>query len=90
MVMNPMQMLSPKQQKLLQQVQQYTKDIKAVVIQTPGEITVRLETVNKEAEKFIPQIQDGIINSIAQSLHIMFNIEGRVEKSAIEKGGQIE
>ena len=86
MVMNPMTLLSPKQQEMLKQVQQYTKYINAVVIQTPEDIRVSLETTNKEAEKFIPQIQNGIINSVAQTLYLMFGIVGKIEKGGSEEG----
>lgn len=80
MSMDPLSLLSPKQQKFLANVQQYTKDIKAVIIQSPGEISVRLETENSEAAKFVPQIESGIINSVAQTLHLMFNIVGKIER----------
>ena len=80
MVMNPIAMLSPEQQKFLTEVQKFTKDIHATVVKRDGNgITVTLTASNPQAEPYLPQIQNALISSIAQMLYTMFNIQGRVE-----------
>lgn len=80
MVMNPLQMLSPDQQKMLQEVQKYTKDIRATVHKEgDNSFTVTLNTDNPEAQQYLPQIRESMINSLAQTLYTFFNIKGRVE-----------
>lgn len=80
MVMNPLAMLSPEQQKVLVEVQKFTKDIKAVVKKEGDDIfIVSLNTDNAEAQQYLPQIRTSLINSIAQTLYTFFGIQGRVE-----------
>lgn len=80
MVMNPLQMMSPEQQKLLVEVQKFTKDIKAVIHKEgDNSFTVTLNTDNPEAQQYLPQIQNSMINSLAQTLYTFFNITGTVE-----------
>lgn len=80
MVMNPLQMLNPEQQKLLEEVQKYTKDVKAV-IKKEGEnsFTVTLITDNPEAQQYLSQIRKSMITSLAQTLYTFFGITGRIE-----------
>ena len=79
MAMNPMTMLSEEQQRMLQEVQKYTKDIKAVVKKEgDSSFTVTLNTNNSEAEQYLPQIRASLISSIAQTLYTFFNIQGHV------------
>lgn len=80
MVMNPLAMMSEEQQRMLQEVQKFTKDIKAVVHKEGGNsFTVTLNTNNPEAQQYLPQIRESMINSLAQTLYTFFNITGRVE-----------
>jgi len=80
MVMNPLAMLSQDQQKMLTEVQKFTKDIKAVVKREGSNgFSVTLNTNTPQAEPYLPQIRESLINSIAQTLYTFFNITGRVE-----------
>lgn len=80
MVMNPLTMLNPEQVKMLEEVQKFTKDIKAV-IKKEGDsgFTVILNTDNDQAKQYLPQIRESMINSLAQTLYTFFNITGKVE-----------
>jgi len=80
MVMNPLAMLNPKQQKLLQEVQQYTQDISAVVTIGDDGVKLVLKAKGSEAQKFVPQIYNATVESVAQTLDMMFNIKGKIEK----------
>lgn len=80
MVMNPLAMLNPEQQKMLQEVQKFTKDIKAVVKKEgDSSFTVTLNSENPQAQQYLPQIRESMINSLAQTLYTFFNITGRLE-----------
>lgn len=80
MVVNPIAMLSPEQQKLLTEVQKYTKDIFAVIKKEgDNSFSITLNTNNPQAESYLPQIRDSLINSMAQTLYTFFNIQGRIE-----------
>lgn len=76
---DPMGMLSGEQQQFLQEVQKFTKDINAVIKRDGKSITVLLNTTNTNAEQYLPRIQDAVINSLAQSLYMLFNIKGRIQ-----------
>lgn len=80
MVFNPLSMMSEEQQKMLAEVQKYTKDIKAVVKKEgDNSFAVILDTKNEQAKEYLPQIRDSLINSIAQTLYTFFNIAGKIE-----------
>jgi len=80
MAMNPMTMLNPEQQKMLVEVQKYTKDIKATIKKEGGNsFILTLNTTNPEAQRYLPQIRESMINSLAQSLYTLFGIQGRIE-----------
>ena len=80
MAMNPMLMLGPEQQKMLAEVQKFTTNIKAIVKKHGNNgFTVTLDTNNKEAEQYLPQIRESLISSIAQTLYTFFNIQGKIE-----------
>lgn len=80
MVMNPLAMLSPEQQRLLTEVQKFTKDIKAVVKKEgDNSFSITLHTNNPQAEPYLSQIRNSLINSTAQTLYTFFNISGKVE-----------
>ncbi len=80
MVMNPLTMLNPDQQKLLQEVQKFTKDIIAVIHKEgDNSFTVTLNTENSEAQQYLPQIRGSMINSLAQTLYTFFNITGKID-----------
>lgn len=79
MTMNPLAMLNPEQQKLLEEVQKYTKDVKAVVKKEgSNSFTVTLNSDNPEAQQYLPQIRQSMITSLAQTLYTFFNIKGSV------------
>lgn len=73
-------MLNPEQQKLLAEVQKYTKDINAT-IKREGEnsFSVILNTNNPQAQPYLSQIRNSLISSVAQTLYTFFNVQGRVE-----------
>ena len=79
MVMNPLAMMSEEQQKMLQEVQKFTTDIKATVKKEGNGFTLILDTNNPQAEQYLSQIRDSVISSMAQTLYTLFNIQGRVE-----------
>ena len=80
MVMNPMTMMSEEQQKMLGEVQKYTKDIKAVIHKEGNNTLILiLNTNNSQAEPYLPQIRESLVSSIAQTLYTFFNIQGHVE-----------
>lgn len=77
MVMNPMAFMTPQQQETLKKVQAISKYISAQIKTQDNEIHVLLKTDNPEAAQILPQIQEGLVNSIANSLYQMFNISGK-------------
>jgi len=80
MVMNPMSMMSEEQQKMLGEVQKFTKDIQAVVKKEgDNSFTLTINTDNAEAKPYLSQIRESIINSLAQTLYTFFNITGKIE-----------
>jgi len=80
MVMNPMTMMTPEQQRLLTEVQKYTKDIKAIIKREGNNgLTVILSTNNPQAEPYLSQIRGSLISSLATTLWTFFGITGRVE-----------
>ncbi len=79
MAMNPLTMMSEEQQKMLAEVQKFTKDIKAVVHKEgDNSFTVTLNTNNPKAQEYLPQIRESMISSLAQTLYTFFNIKGSV------------
>ena len=77
MVMNPMAFMSPQQQETLKKVQAVSKNITAEISTSHNEIHVLLKTDNPEAVQLLPQIQEGLVNSIANTLYQMFEITGK-------------
>ena len=77
MVMNPMAFMTPQQQEMLKKVQAISKDISAQIKTSDNEIHVLLNTDNPDAAQLIPQIQEGLVNSLASTLYQMFNISGK-------------
>lgn len=81
MVMNPLAMMSEEQQKMLAEVQKFTKDIKCVVKKEgDNSFTVTLNTDNAQAKEYLPQIRTSMITSLAQTLYTFFGITGKVEE----------
>lgn len=80
MVMSPMSMMTPEQQRLLTEVQKYTKDIHALIKRDGNNsLTVILNTTNPLAEPYLSQIRNSLISSLATTLYTFFNIQGHVE-----------
>lgn len=75
-MVNPLAFLSPQQQEMLKKIQAVSQHIKAQIKTSDNELQVSLKTENPEAVQLVPQIQEALVNSIAQTLYQMFNIEG--------------
>lgn len=76
MAMNPMAFMTPQQQEMLKRVQAVSKNISAQIKTSDNEIHVWLNTDNPEAAQLLPQIQEGLVNSLANTLYQMFGIAG--------------
>ncbi len=76
MVLNPIAFATPQQREQLVQAQQFTKKIKYVVRTEGNRIEFSLITDDKEAAQLLPQIQEGIVNSVTQMLYTMFAMSG--------------
>jgi hypothetical protein len=77
MVMNPLAFLTPQQQEVLQRIQAVSKNINAEIKTSDNQLQVWLKTDNPEAAQLVPQIQEALVNSIANTLYQMFNITGQ-------------
>ena len=77
MVMNPLAFLTPQQQEVLQRIQAVSKNINAEIKTSDNQLQVWLKTDNPEAAQLVPQIQEALVNSIANTLYQMFNISGQ-------------
>ena len=76
MVFNPIAFAIPQQREQLVQAQQFTRKIKYVVRTEGNRIEFSLITEDKEAAQLLPQIQEGIVNSVTQMLYTMFAMSG--------------
>ena len=76
MVFNPIAFATPQQREQLVQTQQFTRKIKYVVRTEGNRIEFSLITDDKEAAQLLPQIQEGIVNSVTQMLYTMFAMSG--------------
>jgi len=79
-MVNPMGFMTPEQMEMVAKIQEHTDSIKALVVRHKGVITITLSTQNEEAKEYVPQVQDALIKSIAQSLQILFGITGTIEE----------
>jgi len=77
MVMNPLAFLTPQQQEVLQRIQAVSKNINAEIKTSDNQLQVWLKTDNPEAAQLVPQIQEALVSSIANTLYQMFNIIGQ-------------
>ncbi len=76
MVFNPIAFATPQQREQLVQAQQFTRKIKYVIHTGANRVEVSLTTDDAEAAKLLPQIQEGIVMSVAQMLYTMFAMSG--------------
>jgi hypothetical protein len=76
MVFNPIAFATPQQREQLVQAQRFTKKIKYVVHAEGNRIEFSLVTDDVEAAQLLPQIQEGIVNSVTQMLYTMFAMSG--------------
>jgi len=78
MVFNPMAMATPQQREQLAKMQQFTKNVKYIVHTDDSEnrVEVSLKTDDPKAAQLLPQIREGIVDSITQMLYTMFAMEG--------------
>lgn len=74
-----MSMLNAEQQRAIAEVQKHTNYIKATITSDDKSVTCSLTTTEKEAEQWIPQIKEGMIQSIAQTLQVLFGISGEIK-----------
>ena len=73
MVFNPMAMATPQQREQLAKMQQFTKNVKYIVHTDDSEnrVEVSLKTDDPKAAQLLPQIREGIVDSITQMLYTM-------------------
>jgi len=76
MVFNPIAFTTPQQREQLVQAQRFTRKIKYVIHTEGNRIEFSLITDDKEAAQLLPQIQEGIVNSVTQMLYTMFAMSG--------------
>lgn len=76
-MVNPLAFLSPQQQEVLEKIQAISQNINAQIKTSDNEVQISLKTDNPEAAQLVPQIQEALVNSIAQTLYQMFNITGK-------------
>jgi hypothetical protein len=79
MVFNPLAMMTPQQREQLAKMQQFTKNVKYTVHTDDDEnhVEVFLKTDDSQAAQLLPQIREGIVDSITQMLYTMFAMEGK-------------
>ncbi len=78
MVYNPMALATREQREALEKMQPFTRKIK-YVIHTDDEkhrVEVSLLTDDQESMTLLPQLQEGIVDSITQMLYTMFDMSG--------------
>lgn len=72
--------MSAEQTANLAKIQELTKHISARVHKSEnGGIEITFITESEEARAILPQIQESLVSSVANVLHLMFAIPGRVE-----------
>lgn len=76
MAFNPMAFITPEQREQLAKIQKFTEKVKYTVHTDAGRVEFTLETDDPEAARLIPQIQEGIINTVTQLLYTTFNMSG--------------
>lgn len=78
MAFNPMAFATPQQREQLAKMQQFTKNVKYIVHTEDSEnrVEVTLKTDDPQANPLLPQIREGIVNSITQMLYQLFAMEG--------------
>lgn len=71
--------MTAEQQANLTKIQEVTKSIRARVHKgEAGSISITFVAENDEAKAVLPQIQDNLVSSVANVLHMFFNISGEV------------
>jgi len=78
MAFNPMAFATPQQREQLAKMQQFTKNVKYIVHTEDSEnrVEVSLKTDDPQAVQLLPQIREGIVNSITHMLYQIFSMEG--------------
>lgn len=78
MVFNPMAFATAEQKEKLLKMQALTKKIRYVVHTEDKEnrVEVTLKTDDPEATQVLPQLREGIVDSVTQMLYQMFSMEG--------------
>jgi len=77
-MVNPMSFATPQQREQLASMQQLTRNIQYVVHTEDSEnrVEVTLKTEDPQAAELIPQIREGIVDSVTQMLYQMFAMTG--------------
>ena len=74
---NPLAFATPQQREQLAKMQVFTKKIKYVVHTEDSRVIITLNTDDSEAMQLLPQLQEGIVDSVTQMLYTMFAMEGK-------------
>lgn len=77
-MIDPMALATPQQREQMAKMQQFTQKIKYVVHTEDKEnrVEVSLKTDDPEAAQLLPQIREGIVESVTQMLYQMFAMTG--------------
>ncbi len=77
-MVNPMAFATPQQRDQLARMQQLTRNIQYVIHteDSDNRVEVTLKTDDPQAAELIPQIREGIVDSVTQMLYQMFAMTG--------------
>jgi hypothetical protein len=73
---NLMGFATPEQRKQIAELQTVTQKIKYVVHTESNRVEVSLQTDDPKATEVLPQITEGIVDSVTQMLYQLFAMEG--------------
>ena len=78
MVFNPLAMATPQQREQIAKMQVFSKNIKYIIHTDDNEsrVEVSLKTDDPQAAQLLPQIREGIVDSVTQMLYQMFAMTG--------------
>jgi len=78
MVFNPLAMATPQQREQIAKMQVFSKNIKYIIHTDDNEnrLEVSLKTDDPQAAQLLPQIREGIVDSVTQMLYQMFAMTG--------------
>ncbi len=78
MVFNPLAMATPQQREQIAKMQVFSKNIRYIIHTDDNEsrVEVSLKTDDPQAAQLLPQIREGIVDSVTQMLYQMFAMTG--------------